>query len=139
MECARRPDEPRRKPCRTGHQPGRARPARHVRRQALPFYRDFLDFALDWEHRFESGLPLYVQVSRSAAVLHLSEHHGDGAPNSVVWIPVRDVSALHKELLARPNAPARPGIDPDAPGGPTLQVIDPYGNILRFAQPPSAQ
>lgn len=107
--------------------------------QALPFYRDFLGFALDWEHRFESGLPLYVQVSRSAAVLHLSEHHGDGALNSVVWIPVRDVSALHKELLARPNAPARPGIDSDAPGGPTLQVIDPYGNILRFAQPPTAQ
>ncbi|MFI2207469.1 glyoxalase superfamily protein [Streptomyces sp. NPDC020192] len=107
--------------------------------QALPFYLDFLGFALDWEHRFEPGLPLYVQVSRSAAVLHLSEHHGDGAPNSVVWIPVHDVSALHKELLARPNAPVRPGIDPEAPGGPTLQVIDPYGNVLRFAQPPSAQ
>jgi hypothetical protein len=107
--------------------------------QALPFYLDFLGFALDWEHRFEPGMPLYVQVSRSAAVLHLSEHHGDGTPNGVVWIPVRDVSALHKELLARPNAPVRPGIDLDAPGGPTLQVIDPYGNILRFAQPPSAR
>ncbi|WP_327721807.1 glyoxalase superfamily protein [Streptomyces sp. NBC_00490] len=107
--------------------------------QALPFYLDYLGFALDWEHRFEPGLPLYVQVSRSAAVLHLSEHHGDGVPNSAVWIPVRDVFALHEELLARPNAPVRPGIDPDAPGGPTLQVVDPYGNILRFTQPPSAQ
>ncbi|MFC0101204.1 hypothetical protein ACFFKH_27310 [Micromonospora marina] len=29
----------------------------------------------------------------------------------------------------------RPGIDADAPGGPTLQVTDPYGNVLRFAQP----
>ena len=106
---------------------------------ALPFYLDFLGFTLDWEHRFEPGLPLYVQVSRSAAVLHLSEHHGDGSPNSVVWIPVLDVFALHRELLALPNAPVRPGIDPDAPGGPTLQVVDPYGNILRFAQPPSAQ
>ncbi|WP_030057738.1 MULTISPECIES: glyoxalase superfamily protein [Streptomyces] len=107
--------------------------------QALPFYLDYLGFALDWEHRFEPGLPLYVQVSRSSAVLHLSEHHGDGGPNGAVWIPVRDVAALHRELLARPNAPVRPGISPDAPGGPTLQVIDPYGNILRFAQPPSAQ
>jgi catechol 2,3-dioxygenase-like lactoylglutathione lyase family enzyme len=106
--------------------------------QALPFYLDYLGFTLDWEHRFEPGLPLYVQVSRSAAVLHLSEHHGDGVPNSVVWIPVRDVPALHKELLARPDAPVRPGIDQDAPGGPTLQVIDPYGNVLRFAQPSSA-
>ena len=106
--------------------------------QALPFYLDYLGFTLDWEHRFEPGLPLYVQVSRSHAVLHLSEHHGDGSPNGVVWFPVRDVSALHRELIARPNAPMRPGIDPDGPGGPTLQVIDPYGNILRFAQPSSA-
>lgn len=103
--------------------------------QALPFYLDYLGFTLDWEHRFEPGLPLYVQLSRSSAVLHLSEHHGDGSPNSTVWIPVRDVAALHKELLARPHAPLRPGIDPDAPGGPTLQVIDPYGNNLRFTQP----
>jgi hypothetical protein len=82
---------------------------------------------------------MYVQVSRSAALLHLSEHHGDGSPHGVVWFPVGDVSALHRELLARPNAPIRPAIDPDAPGGPTLQVIDPYGNILRFAQQPSAE
>ncbi|MFI5571553.1 glyoxalase superfamily protein [Streptomyces sp. NPDC051740] len=107
--------------------------------QVLPFYLGYLGFTLDWEHRFEPGLPLYVQVSRSAAVLHLSEHHGDGSPHGVAWFPVRDVSALHKELLTRPNAPVRPGIDPDAPGGPTMQVIDPNGNILRFTRSPSAQ
>lgn len=107
--------------------------------QALPFYLDYLGFSLDWEHRFEPGLPVYAQVSRSSAVLHLSEHHGDGSPNGVVWIPVRDVVALHKELAARPNAPVRPGIDLDAPGGPTLRVLDPYGNILRFAQPRSTR
>jgi catechol 2,3-dioxygenase-like lactoylglutathione lyase family enzyme len=102
---------------------------------ALPFYIDYLGFTLDWEHRFEPGTPLYVQVSRSQAVLHLSEHHGDGSPNGVAWFPVADVFGLHTELLTRPNAPMRPGIDADAPGGPTFRVIDPYGNILRFAQP----
>lgn len=102
--------------------------------QALPFYVDYLGFTLDWEHRFEPGMPLYVQVSRSEAVIHLSEHHGDGSPNGVVWIPVADVFSLHAELRARPDAPLRPGIDRDAPGGPTFQVIDPYGNVLRFAQ-----
>lgn len=55
--------------------------------KALPFYLDYLGFALDWEHRFEPGMPLYAQ----------------------------------------------------APGGPTLQVIDPYGNVLRFAQPSPAR
>ena len=102
---------------------------------ALPFYLDYLGFRLDWEHRFEPGTPLYVQVSRARAVLHLSEHHGDGSPNGVVWLPVADVAALHRELLARPAPPMRPGIDVDAPGGPTMEVIDPYGNVLRFAQP----
>lgn len=106
---------------------------------ALPFYVEFLGFTLDWEHRFRPGMPVYAQVSRSSAVLHLSEHRGDGSPNAVAWIPVRDVYALHEELLARPDSPVRPGVDPGAPGGPTLQVIDPYGNILRFAQPLSAQ
>ncbi|MEZ0115812.1 catechol 2,3-dioxygenase-like lactoylglutathione lyase family enzyme [Catenulispora sp. EB89] len=101
---------------------------------ALPFYLEYLGFTLDWEHRFEPGLPLYVQVSRSQAVLHLSEHHGDGSPNGVAWFPVADVFDLHAELLARPNAPLRPGLDLDAPGGPTFHVIDPYGNVLRFAQ-----
>ncbi|MEU8236042.1 hypothetical protein AB0C12_41180 [Actinoplanes sp. NPDC048967] len=28
-----------------------------------------------------------------------------------------------------------PGVDVDAPGGLTMQLIDPYGNLLRFAQP----
>ena len=102
---------------------------------ALPSYVDYLGFELDWEHRFEAGAPLYVQVSRSQAVLHLSEHHGDGSPNGVVWLPVADVVGLHRELLGRPNAPVRPGLDADAPGGPTIQVTDPYGNVLRFLPP----
>jgi DNA-binding SARP family transcriptional activator/DNA-binding XRE family transcriptional regulator len=106
---------------------------------ALPFYIDYLGFTLDWEHQFEPGMPLYAQVSRSTVILHLSEHHGDGSPNGVVWFPVRDVFSLHQELLARPNAPLRPGINPDAPGGPTLQITDPYGNVLRFAQRPATQ
>ncbi|WP_405766599.1 glyoxalase superfamily protein [Streptomyces sp. NBC_01538] len=104
--------------------------------QALPFYLDFLGFALDWEHRFEPGMPLYVQVSRSAAVLHLSEHHGDGAPNSVVWIPVRDVSALTRNCS--PDR-TRQHVPESIRTPRALQVIDPYGNILRFAQPPSGQ
>jgi catechol 2,3-dioxygenase-like lactoylglutathione lyase family enzyme len=103
---------------------------------ALTFYLGYLGFHLDWEHRYQPGSPLYVQVSRSKAVLHLSEHHGDGSPNGVVWFPVANVVGLHKELLDRPNAPVRPGLDAHAPGGPTFQVTDPYGNVLRFAQPP---
>jgi len=101
---------------------------------ALGFYRDYLGFSLDWEHRFEAGFPLYVQVSRGQTVLHLSEHHGDGSPHGVAWIAVADVHALHNELHSHPTAPLRPGVDTESPGGPTLEVIDPYGNVLRFCQ-----
>lgn len=98
-------------------------------------YLDWLGFTLDWEHRFEPGLPLYCQLSREGTRLHLSEHHGDGTPGTVLWIPVRDIAALHDELNAHPRRLMRPGIDPDGPGGPTLTVLDPFGNALRFAQP----
>jgi hypothetical protein len=57
-----------------------------------------------------------------------------GPPVPVLWIPVDDVEALHAELLARQHGYSRPGIESDAPGGPTITVIDPSGNQLRFAQ-----
>lgn len=40
-------------------------------------------------------------MSRSETVIHLSEHYGDGSPNTVLWIPVADVEALHTELIAQ--------------------------------------
>src|ERR1700722_12232959 len=45
--------------------------------KAKEFYGDFLGFQIDWEHRFGPDLPLYAQISREGAVLHLSEHFGD--------------------------------------------------------------
>ncbi|MBK1783347.1 glyoxalase superfamily protein [Prauserella cavernicola] len=103
-------------------------------RLAREFYVDHLGFRVEWEHRFEPGLPLYTRVSRDETVLDLSEHHGDGTPGSVVWVPVGDVRALHRELTARRHPRLRPGVDHDAPGGPTLEVIDPFGNVLRFCE-----
>ena len=80
-------------------------------------------------------MPLYAQVHRDAAVLHLSEHHGDGTPGTVVWVPVRDVRALHGELTGRRHPRLRPGVDIHAPGGPTMEVLDPFDNVLRLCQP----
>lgn len=99
-------------------------------------YMDGLGFAVDWEHRFEPGMPLYAQVSRGDVRLHLSAHYGDGTPGSVVWIPVEDVRALYAELSDRFDVLGqRPGFEPDGPGGPGFAVGDPFGNHLRFAQP----
>jgi catechol 2,3-dioxygenase-like lactoylglutathione lyase family enzyme len=103
---------------------------------AYDFYLGVLGMTIDWEHRFEPGLPVYVQVSRSGMVLHLSEHAGDGAPGGAVWIAVEDVRALRDELLERLDTDGSVSeIDRDAPGGPTFEAVDPFDNRLRFAEP----
>jgi len=55
--------------------------------KAKEFYLDYLGFSLDWEHQYEDNFPLYLQVSRSGLIIHLSEHHGDSTPGSTAFIP----------------------------------------------------
>ena len=69
--------------------------------KAKEFYVGFLGFTIDWEHRFEPDLPLYMQVSKDACVLHLSEHHGDCTPGGALRIETTDLDAFHAELLAK--------------------------------------
>src|SRR5690606_39115192 len=44
--------------------------------KAREFYLEFLGFTVEFEHRFEANLPLYMGVRRSELRLHLSAHHG---------------------------------------------------------------
>ncbi|MGB4780041.1 glyoxalase superfamily protein [Microbacterium sp.] len=101
---------------------------------ARAFYLDYLGFAVEWEHRFEPGLPLYMRVRRAETLLDLSEHHGDGVPGTTAWIPVASAAAFHADISEKPYPRLRPGIDRDVPGGPTIEVIDPFGNHLRFCE-----
>src|SRR6185437_9178295 len=106
--------------------------------EAREFYCGYLGFRVDWEHRFEPGLPLYQQVSRGGCVLHLSEHHGDSTPGSAVRIQVSDLRLLQRQLHAT-GYPLRPGIAEES-WGLDMSVPDPFGNKLVFHQPkqPSA-
>ena len=103
--------------------------------KAREFYVDYLGFRIDWEHRFDDDAPLYMQVSRDHVVLHLSEHHGDGTPGSAVYVTTQGVRAYHAELQARPYRYANPGVGVDEIGT-CMTVIDPFGNLLRFNEPP---
>jgi hypothetical protein len=102
--------------------------------RAREFYVGFLGFTIEWEHRFEPNFPLYMRLRRGGLVVDLSEHHGDGTPGSTIWVPVDDVYALQKELVAKSYKYMRPGVDADAPGGPTMEVFDPFSNTIRFCQ-----
>ncbi len=100
--------------------------------KAREFYTDFLGFTVDWEHRFEPGLPLYMQVSREGCVLHISEHHGDCIPGAGMRIQVDDIDAFHQELIDKKYKHARPGICDTPWGSRDMTVTDPFGNKLTF-------
>ncbi|OIQ31650.1 MAG: bleomycin resistance family protein [Alphaproteobacteria bacterium MedPE-SWcel] len=101
--------------------------------KARDFYLEYLGFVVDWEHRFEEDLPLYMQVSRSGCVLHLSEHHGDATPGSTCFVPVSDAMALHQELGDKRYQNLKPGLDA-MPWGLQITVTDPFGNRLRLCE-----
>lgn len=101
-------------------------------RKAREFYVDFLGFQVDWEHRFEPDLPLYLQVSRDRCVLHLSEHHGDCSPGAALRIETDELEAFHRELLAKTYAYARPGLQEMPWGSIDMSIHDPFGNRLTF-------
>lgn len=104
--------------------------------KARQFYVGYLGFQVDWEHRFTEDAPLYMQVSRQGLGLHLSEHHGDGTLGSVVYVEMRGVRAYHAELQAKDYPSLSPGIEVDEIGT-CMTVVDPFGNTLRFNEPPA--
>lgn len=100
--------------------------------KAREFYVDYLGFQVDWEHRFEDMAPVYMQVSRGNLALHLSEHHGDCCPGSAVFVWMTGIDEFHQELGAKNYKYLRPGLEETFYGSKCVQVIDPFGNKIRF-------
>ena len=108
---------------------------------ALAFYVDYLDFRVDWRNETGGHEPLYAQLSRGDARIHLSGHHGDASPGSGVLVPVPDALDLQLSLKAKEYAYANPGVE-DRPWGRVVTVIDPFSNRIVFLEsnrPGSAQ
>jgi uncharacterized glyoxalase superfamily protein PhnB len=106
--------------------------------KAREFYVDFLGFRIDWEHRFDDGLPLYLQISRDSCVLHLSEHHGDCTPGAAVRIETTELEKFNRDLLEKRYKYARPGLKNTPWGSKDMTITDPFGNRLTFTSPASA-
>ncbi|MCO8312484.1 glyoxalase superfamily protein [Pseudomonas mandelii] len=100
--------------------------------KALEFYVDFLGFKIDWQHRFETNFPLYLQISRGECVLHLSEHHGDSTPGSALRIETDELETFQQQLLAKEYQFARPQIQAMPWGSQDMTISDPFGNRLVF-------
>lgn len=102
---------------------------------ARAFYIDFLGFEIEFEHRFEPGLPLYMGIRRGDCILHISEHFGDATPGSAVRIEMPDVHAYAEALNAKNYKNARPGVQRQPWGYDDMTVTDPAGNRLIFCTP----
>jgi len=100
--------------------------------KAKEFYMDFLGFKIDWEHRFDEKAPLYMQISRDGCVLHLSEHYGDCCPGSTVFLRVWGLEEYHREISAKGYGYLRPGVERTFHNSKCMEVIDPFGNRIRF-------
>lgn len=100
--------------------------------KAKEFYCDFLGFTVNWEHTFEPGTPVYMQVSRGELRLHLSEHHGDGSPGVHLHVEMTGVDEFHQEVTSRNYRFMRPGVEDEFYGARTMHVIDPFGNSISF-------
>lgn len=106
--------------------------------KAREFYVDFLGFRVDWDHRFEPDLPVYMQISKDGCVLHLSEHHGDASPGAAIRVEADDLDALHGELISKKYKYARPAIEETSWGTRDMSIKDPFGNRLTFTSAISA-
>jgi hypothetical protein len=102
--------------------------------KAREFYLGYLGFRVDFEHRFEPGLPLFMRISLGDVTLHLSEHHGDCSPGAKIVIETTGLAAYHADLTARNYDYAHPGLVDEPWGTTTLTVADPFYNHLQFSE-----
>ncbi|WP_064092969.1 glyoxalase superfamily protein [Rossellomorea aquimaris] len=100
--------------------------------KAKEFYLTLLEFTLDWEHRFEENLPLYIQISYGNCKIHLSEHHGDCCPGAAIRIEVDDIELLHSTLLSKNDRFSRPDLETTPWNTKEVNIKDPFGNRIIF-------
>jgi len=82
-----------------------------------------LGYSKEWEHRFEPTFPAFVSMGRGGgARIFLSEHAGDGGPNTLIYLRVTDVEPVAREF----NAPIV-----DQPWAREVHLVDPDGNRVR--------
>ncbi|MBS1773077.1 MAG: VOC family protein [Bacteroidetes bacterium] len=103
--------------------------------KAIEFYVNWLGFSIDWEHTFSEGKPpVYMQVSKSGIVIHLTEHHGDCTPGGKVYIECKGLQSYHKKLIDKRYAYNAPGLETAPWKSLCMEVVDPFGNKLLFSE-----
>ena len=100
--------------------------------KAMEFYINWLEFTIDWEHRFDENAPLYMQISKGDISFHLSEHYGDGTPGTGIFIWCTGLEAYQQNLLNKNYKYFRPGLETTFYNSLCMNIIDPFGNKISF-------
>lgn len=100
--------------------------------KARDFYLHFLGFKQDWQNDGDGRAPVYMQVSRGDLVLHLTEHYGDCTPGSNVFVIMKGIEEFHRDVSSRRYKYMRPGLRKAPWNATVMEVIDPFGNRIRF-------
>jgi catechol 2,3-dioxygenase-like lactoylglutathione lyase family enzyme len=96
---------------------------------SVAYYRDVLGFKLDWDW---GDPPDFASVTRSGLTLFVGVTTDPG--HGALWTFAGDVDALHAELRRRGARIKMPPTNMPW-GNRELHVLDPDGNLLRFAGP----
>jgi len=95
------------------------------------FYTAGLGFQIDWEHRFEPGFPVFMQVSRDGLAFFLTEHTGDCPVGGLIHLYVPDVDAWFGEFRQKGVAVKEPPNE-GLQGLRSMTVLDPDRNKLHI-------
>src|SRR6266540_1862485 len=93
------------------------------------FYVDGLGFQIDWEQRFKSHFPVFMQVSRQGLAFFLTEHTGDYPVGALIHLYVPHVDLWFVELQ-RKGIPVKEPPNESLQGSRSMTIVDPDGNKL---------
>src|SRR5262245_32043560 len=99
------------------------------------YYVERLGFSVEWEHRFEPRLPVFMSVVRDDMRIFLSEHSGDCQVGGLVHFYIPDVDNWYREFKDKGVVVSE--LPNDDLGFRNMTVTDPDGNQLRFMAPSS--
>jgi catechol 2,3-dioxygenase-like lactoylglutathione lyase family enzyme len=106
------------------------------REAARAFYVDVLGFRFDWgDEEPPPGRGWYAQVSRTELQMHLTTEPLDGGHAVAdVYFRMRGIDALHREVSAKLGPGRQLVIHATNYDARTLEIEDPFGNLLRFVE-----
>ena len=95
------------------------------------FYVEGLGFTVEWEHRAQPDLPVFMSITQDGMEIFLTEHAGDCEVGGLVHFYVADVDAWYARFTVNQVHVYEPPGD-RLPGLRYMTVADPDSNQLRF-------